>query len=148
MTEKTVPSKPFHFEFLPRAAPEAVALAQALGEEVAAEFGPRDEESFALVVRDGDTVLGGVNGLIHWRWLYVAQFYVEPHARAKNVGAALLARTEDFARQKACAGIYLDTFSPRARRFYECNGFKRAGEIANFPPGAARAFLYKPLKSG
>ncbi|PPQ31577.1 hypothetical protein CCR94_08480 [Rhodoblastus sphagnicola] len=134
----------FHIEIAARDASEAQANAQALGAEVAAEFGPRDEEAFALVARDGAGArIGGVNGVIHWRWLYIAQFYVAPRARRAGLGRALLARAESLARAKNCVGIYLDTFSPAARAFYERGGFVIAGRIENFPPGAARVFLSK-----
>jgi GNAT superfamily N-acetyltransferase len=144
MTEKTT----FHIEYLAREAEDAQATAQALGAEVAAQYGPRDEESFALVARDAEGApLGGVNGVIHWRWLYIAQFYVTPEKRGQGLGAALLAQAEQLARAANCVGVYLDTFSATARAFYERNGFAPAGEISNFPPGAARVFLSKALES-
>ena len=114
----------------------------ALGAEVAAEFGPRDEHTFALLARDArGLVVGGVNGVIHWRWLYVAQFYVAPQARGAGLGGALLGRAENFARENNCVGIYLDTFSAAACAFYQRRGFEIVGRIENFPPGAARVFL-------
>jgi GNAT superfamily N-acetyltransferase len=134
----------FSIELAPRESSEAQALAQALGGEVAAEFGPRDEQTFALLARDSKgLVVGGVNGVIHWRWLYVAQFYVAPGARGAGLGCALLAEAERLARAKHCVGIYLDTFSEAASAFYQRRGFVIAGKIDNFPPGAARAFLSK-----
>ena len=120
--------------------------AEGLAREVAAEFGPRDEKPFALVARDhSGGWIGGINGVIHWRWLYVAQFFVAPDWRERGVGAALLRKAQDLARENRCVGIYLDTFSPRAKGFYEKSGFIVAGRIENFPPGASRSFLFKPL---
>jgi GNAT superfamily N-acetyltransferase len=136
----------FLIELAAREASEAQANAQALGAEVAAEFGPRDEQTFALVARDGaGAPVGGVNGVIHWRWLYIAQFYVAPQARGRGLGCALLSQAEDFAHANNCVGLYLDTFSAKACAFYEHRGFVPAGEIGNFPPGAARVFLSKTL---
>ncbi len=122
------------------------ATAARLAEEVAAEFGSRDESPFALAAHDGSGGwIGGINGVIHWRWLYVAQFFVAPDWRGQGVGRALLAEAEVFARETNCVGLYLDTFSPAAERFYRAQGFAVAGRIENFPPGAARIFLSKPL---
>jgi GNAT superfamily N-acetyltransferase len=136
----------FSIGLAPRESSDAQASARALGEEVAAQFGPRDEKTFALVARDATgAVLGGVNGVIHWRWLYVAQVYVAPQARGAGLGCALLARAEDFAHENNCVGIYLDTFSADACAFYQRRGFAVAGRIENFPPGAARVFLAKKL---
>lgn len=119
---------------------------ESLAAEVAAEFGPRAEQSFALSASDAaGGWIGGINGLIHWRWLYVAQFFIAPDWRGRGLGRALLVEAEKLAREKDCVGIYLDTFSPRALAFYRANGFAVAGRIENFPPGAARTFLSKPL---
>lgn len=145
MTDATA-SAAFHIEVAAREASAPQANARALGAEVAAQFGPRHEQTFALVARDAaGAVLGGVNGLIHWRWLYIAQFYVAPTTRGQGLGCALLAQAEAFARENNCVGVYLDTFSPTARAFYERRGFVAAGEIGDFPPGAARVFLAKSL---
>lgn len=138
--------KSFSIDLVARESSDASETARALGIEVAAQFGPRDERTFALVARgEGGAVLGGLNGVIHWRWLYVAQFYVAPSARGRGVGGALLDRAERLARETGCVGIYLDTFSPAARAFYERRGFAKSGRIDNFPPGAARVFLAKTL---
>ncbi|MCI4678225.1 GNAT family N-acetyltransferase [Rhodoblastus acidophilus] len=117
-----------------------------LADEVAAEFGPRDESSFALAARDAAGCrIGGIKGVIHWRWLYVAQFFVASSWRGRGLGRALLRQAEALAREKDCVGLYLDTFSPRAEKFYLAQGFTVAGRIENFPPGAARIFLFKSL---
>jgi len=136
----------FSIELAPRESSDAQATARALGVEVADEFGPRDEETFALVARDVEgNAVGGVNGVIHWRWLYVAQFFVAPRARGAGLGCALLARAENFARERNCVGIYLDTFSDAACAFYQRRGFAIVGRIGNFPPGAKRVFLARAL---
>ncbi len=117
-----------------------------LAEDVAATFGPRDESPFALAAHEfSGGWIGGIRGVIHWRWLYVAQLFVAPGWRGQGLGRALLAEAESLAREKNCVGIYLDTFSPNAEGFYRAQGFAVAGRIENFPPGAARTFLSKPL---
>lgn len=150
MTEKLPRPKTISTSFVivREAGPHAGAYArEALAAEVAAEFGPRDEAPFALVARDGSGApAGGVNGVIHWRWLYVAQFYVTPDWRGRGLGRALLAEAEALAHANNCVGLYLDTFSERALNFYRSRGFSEAGRIGNFPPGATRTFLVKPLR--
>ncbi|MCW2316298.1 GNAT superfamily N-acetyltransferase [Rhodoblastus acidophilus] len=138
--------KLFSIDLVARESSAASETARALGIEVAAQFGPREEQTFALIARAAaGAVVGGLNGVIHWRWLYVAQFRVAPPARGRGVGGALLDRAERLARETDCVGIYLDTFSPAACAFYERRGFAKAGQIDNFPPGAARVFLAKKL---
>jgi GNAT superfamily N-acetyltransferase len=141
------PPQPKNFCIRREAAPESGQMTrEALAAEVATEFGPRDECAFVLAARDAaGGWIGGINGVIHWRWLYVAQFLVAPDWRGQGLGCALLAEAESLARETSCVGIYLDTFSPRALDFYRANGFAVAGRIENFPPGAARTYLSKSL---
>ncbi len=121
--------------------------AEFLAREVAAIYGPRDETAFALAARDaGGGWIGGVNGVIHWRWLYIGQFFLQPDWRGRGLGRALLAEAEKLALENACVGVYLDTFDPDALAFYRKCGFDVVGRIDNFPPGAARTFLSKKLR--
>src|SRR5208282_1581289 len=100
----------------------------------------------AIVARDADGALvAGLNGVSHWRWLYVRHFFVEPGWRGRGLGRRLLARAEQAARARGCVGVYLDTFEEGAAIFYERCGFARCGRIENFPLGAARIFLRKAL---
>ncbi|MDE2018522.1 MAG: GNAT family N-acetyltransferase [Hyphomicrobiales bacterium] len=125
---------------------ERVGLA--LGAEVAAAFGPRDEAALSLMARDGaGAPVGGLLGASHWRWLYVRQLWVAPEARGTGVGRALMERAEAIARARGCAGAYLDTFSPDAARFYAAMGYAEAGRIEGFPPGHARRYFAKRFES-
>jgi GNAT superfamily N-acetyltransferase len=145
MTENAPPKKPFCIT-RETTADSAAATAGALSQEVAALYGPRDESGFSLAARDGDGVwIGGMVGVIHWRWLYVRQFFVAPDWRRQGLGRALLGAAERLAQENACAGIYLDTFDRGALAFYGRCGFALAGQIDNFPPGAARYFLSRDL---
>jgi GNAT superfamily N-acetyltransferase len=125
---------------------ESAEIAARLAEEIAARHGPRDETSLFIEARDDDgALLCGMNGVVHWRWLYVRHFWVAPERRKQGLGRALMAEVERLAREKGCVGIYLDTFDEGAARFYARSGFARCGQIENFPPGATRIFLAKRL---
>jgi GNAT superfamily N-acetyltransferase len=139
--------EPKSFRVARETGPDAGALTAArLADDVTATFGPRDESPFALAAHDASGGwIGGIKGVIHWRWLYVAQFFVAPDWRGKGVGRALLGEAEALAREKNCVGLYLDTFSPAAENFYRAQGFAMAGRIDNLPPGASRTFLSKQL---
>jgi GNAT superfamily N-acetyltransferase len=120
--------------------------AERLSVEVAEFYGSRDEKPFILTASDPAGVwIGGLNGVIHWRWLYIAQLFVAPDRRGLGVGRGLLAEAEALAREHGCVGMYLDSFSPRALDFYRANGFAVFGRIENFPPGAARTFLKRTI---
>jgi GNAT superfamily N-acetyltransferase len=141
MTKKPPEEKPP----LTVAAQECADVAARLGEDIAAQFGPRDEAPLSIALRDGDELLGGLNGVAHWRWLYIRHVWVAPAQRGQGLGARLLEEAERIARQRGCIGVYIDTFEPRVAQFYERAGFVRVGEIADFPLGAQRIFLSKRL---
>ena len=126
---------------------ESAEIAARLGDEIAEQFGPRDERAVCVVARDPQGILiAGLNGVSHWRWLYIRHLWVEPTHRGRGLGRRLMAEAERLAGQRGCVGIYIDTFDRAAAAFYEALGFARAGEIVGFPPGHARLFLRKPLQ--
>ncbi|MGD9543200.1 MAG: GNAT family N-acetyltransferase [Methylocystis sp.] len=126
---------------------ESAELAARLGDEVADHFGPRDERPVCIVARDPQgSLVAGLNGVSHWRWLYVRHLWVDKPRRSRGLGRLLMAEAERLARARGCVGVYVDTFDSRAAAFYEGLGFARAGEIDGFPPGHARLFFRKPLQ--
>ena len=132
------------FDFID--ARETPEIGVILGVEVGDRLGPRDERPFSILARDGSgAVVAGLNGVSHWRWLYVRHLYVAPGWRGQGLGGRLLAEAEQAARARGCVGVYLDTFEESAAVFYERRGFVRHGRIENFPVGAARIFLSKAL---
>lgn len=125
---------------------ESAELAARLGEEIAARFGPRGETPVSIVAHDPQgTLVAGLNGASHWRWLYIRHLWVAQSQRGSGWGRRLIAEAERVAEERGCVGLYVDTFDPRAAAFYEALGFTRAGEIVGFPPGHARCFLSKVL---
>jgi GNAT superfamily N-acetyltransferase len=125
---------------------ESPWIAELLASEVASRLGPRDEQSFSILASDAQGgLIGGVNGVSHWRWLYVRHFFVAPEWRRRGFGRKLMAQAEALAENRNCVGLYLDTFEESAAAFYESCGFARCGAIENFPVGAARIFLKKEL---
>ncbi len=126
---------------------ESAELAARLGEEIAVQFGPRDEKPVSITAHDArGTLVAGLNGVSHWRWLYVRHLWVETSQRGRGLGRRLIAQAERVARDRGCVGVYVDTFDPRAGAFYEALGFTRAGEIVGFPPGHARLLFRKSLQ--
>ena len=149
MTRKPGPDKPLILMLYDRDDERGSKLVSTrLGAEIAAHFGPRNEAPLSILAYHGDALIGGLNGGTHWGWCYIRQFWVEESWRKRGVGRRLLAHAEMEARARQCVGLYLDTFDPGAAQFYEHCGFLRFGQIDDFPPGHARAFLYKKLPTG
>jgi GNAT superfamily N-acetyltransferase len=127
----------------------SACVGEALGVEIAARFGPRNETPLSIRAYDDRHVLvGGLNGCTHWSWCYIRHFWVEASWRGRGVGRRLMDRAETEAVMRKCVGLYLDTFDPAAEKFYESCGFRRFGRIDGFPPGHTRRFLYKELSPG
>lgn len=123
-------------------------VAERLGAEIAARFGPRDEAPFSIRAAGPDgAVLAGVDGVTHWRWLYVRHLWVAEEGRGQGVGRRLLQEAERLARARGCVGLYLDTFDAGAAAFYERCGFARFGAIEDFLPGHRRIYLERRLST-
>jgi GNAT superfamily N-acetyltransferase len=90
----------------------------------------------------GGMILGGLLGGIWGGWMLVRSLWVAPGLRGQKLGAALMARAHDYAREKSCTHAHLRTASYEARPFYEKLGYRVYGELKNHPVAPhARYFL-------
>lgn len=111
-----------------------------------AQAGDGKSELLALVVRDEQgEILGGLYGRFFYRWLFIELLSVPEQARGDGMGSKLMRMAEDLAREKACVGIWLDTFSFQAPQFYQKLGYSELGQIVDYPPGHRRHFFQKRL---
>lgn len=100
----------------------------------------------SLVLRDaGGGVIGGLIGETNKGWLFVKALWVDEPHRGEGFGGQLLAAAESAARERACIGVYLDTYSYQARPFYEKAGYAVFGELPDHPPGGAKYYLAKRI---
>jgi GNAT superfamily N-acetyltransferase len=108
---------------------------------------PEEWQELVISVEADDTAaLGGLTGHMHWQWLFVERLWVEATARRKGIGAQLLAKAEQTARERGCLGSWLDTFSFQARDFYHRQGYEEFGALLDFPPGYSRHYMWKRLR--
>jgi GNAT superfamily N-acetyltransferase len=113
----------------------------------AAKAGDGLSEKFAFFVRDEatDAVLGGLHGRILYRWLFIELLVVPEQARGQRMGGQLMEMAEDFARERSCVGIWLDTFDFQAPDFYRKHGYQAFGHLEDYPLGHKRLFFQKRL---
>lgn len=113
----------------------------------AAKAGDGLSEKFAFFVRDEatDAVLGGLHGRILYRWLFIELLVVPEQARGQRMGGQLMEMAEDFARERSCIGIWLDTFDFQAPDFYRKHGYQAFAQLEDYPPGHQRLFFQKRL---
>jgi GNAT superfamily N-acetyltransferase len=113
----------------------------------ASKAGDGGADKFAFLVRDDDDeqVLGGLSGKLLYRWMFIELLAVPERARGQGIGSRLMAMAEEWAREKNCVGIWLDTFDFQAPEFYRSLGYSEFGQIDNYPPGHRRFYFLKRL---
>lgn len=94
-----------------------------------------------LCVRIDGRVRAGLLGRSAWRWLRIDTVWVDEPLRGSGVGRALLERAESIARERRCLGMHLDTLGFQAPGFYDKLGFRRFGEIEDYPDVTSVYFL-------
>ena len=104
------------------------------------------EEGFAplyVFLRDGDgSLVGGLLADTYWGWLSIHIVWIDERYRGQNYGERLIAVAEGEARQRGCAHVQLDTLSFQARPFYEKQGYRVYGSLADFPAGSGHVRYY------
>jgi GNAT superfamily N-acetyltransferase len=110
-----------------------------------ARLGPADMRPLAILIRSqhDEVTIGGLLGRTSFRRLFIELLFVPESLRGQGVGRDLLQKAEVEAKTRGCLGVWLETFSADAHRFYEANGYRTFGEIADYPPGNTRYFLSK-----
>lgn len=113
----------------------------------AAKAGDGLSEKFAFFVRDEttDAVIGGLHGRVLYRWCFIELLVVPEQARGQRMGSRLMEMAEDFARERNCVGVWLDTFDFQAPEFYRKHGYASFGQLDDYPPGHQRLFFQKRL---
>jgi len=105
---------------------------------------PGRDQRFAILLRDGDgTLVGGLDGLIGWEWLFFDNLWVHDALKGQGYGRDLLARAERRALECGCHSAWLDTF--QALGFYQKCGYSVFGALPDYPAGQTRYFLSKRL---
>jgi GNAT superfamily N-acetyltransferase len=90
--------------------------------------------------------LGGICGKKLYDSFQIELLYVEKNYRNSKeymIGKTLLEAAEKAARDFGCKDIWLETFSPRAKGFYEDNKYKLMGQVGSRQP---RFILWKSLE--
>jgi GNAT superfamily N-acetyltransferase len=73
-----------------------------------------------------------------------SEFLAVPEtARHSGLGTELLSRAEQIAKDRGCAGVWLDTYQFQAPDFYRKHGYQEFGRIADHPRGSQRLFFMK-----
>ena len=113
------------------------------------DVGPARKEALAVFVRDeAGAIVGGISGYTAWGWLYVQWLWVDEKLRGRRMAGQMLDAAEAEAMRRGCLGSFIDTFSPKAARAYERQGYRPFGTLEDFPVGRSRIFMQKKLQDG
>lgn len=104
-------------------------------------------EDLAVVIREleSKTIVGGLWAHTSWEWLNVELIFVPESLRRQGIARNLIAMAEEEAVRRGCHSAWLDTLNQEACSLYERLGYKRFGELKDFPKGGSRTFLKKQL---
>lgn len=112
----------------------------------AADVGPSERKSLAVIIRDeSGKAIGGISGYTGWGWLFTQLLFVPEPLRGQGMAGRLLEVAETEAIARGCHGAWIDTFNPQALRAYQRQGYEIFGELPDFPMSRSRFFLRKRL---
>lgn len=92
-----------------------------------------------LVAEDGDERIGMVFVRVDQEHVaHIGAMWVDPNARGRGIGRALLDEALDFARERhaAMAELWAPAASKAAIALYEAVGFSRTGKSSTLRPGS------------
>jgi GNAT superfamily N-acetyltransferase len=109
------------------------------------KLGKQRYKRFAISLRDGNKIVGGIIGELWTAVLYIQYFWLEQKFRKKGFGGKLIKTIEDEARRLGATRAYVDTMSFQAPGFYRANGYEEFGSIEGYPGGVTRHWFTKSL---
>jgi GNAT superfamily N-acetyltransferase len=109
------------------------------------KMGKQKYKRFAVSLREGNAVVGGIVGEVWAGVLFIQLFWLDQGLRRKGFGAKLIKAIEDEARRFGATRAYLDTMSFQAPGFYRIRGYEEFGSIEGYPGGVTRHWFTKTL---
>lgn len=122
------------------------AIRKPLAAYNASKVGDKPSGPLAILLRDSEgQVQGGLWANYYYDWLCVDLLVVPEAVRGQQLGSKMLRQAENWAKEKGCVGIWLDSFSFQAPGFYEKQGYSVFGVLDRYPGDTQRVFLQKML---
>ena len=135
------------FDSGPATADDHAVIDRAIDAFNAEKTGIDDSRPVGISIRDeSGRLVGGLKGTTGLGWLHVAVIWLDEGHRGRGLGAELLRRAENVARERGCRGVCLTSFSFQAPGFYTRRGYQIFGELEEYPPGESLFFLRKTIK--
>lgn len=97
----------------------------------------------AFARADDGSICGGIKANVYWNGVEIDVLWVSAAHSGKDVGASLIRKIEDFAREKGAVVAYLKTVD--AKGFYERCGYEVYGTLEDRPIGTVLYHMKKRL---
>jgi GNAT superfamily N-acetyltransferase len=128
-------------------ASDIAVLERGLHAYEAARLGSPEHAHFAVLLRDSeDRVIGGIDGHVMWRRLFIKTVWLPEVWRGQGYGTRMMREVEAEARRRRCLSLWLTALGPRACRFYSRLGFDIIGVLDDYVAGQALFTLHKVLQ--
>lgn len=85
--------------------------------------GRPDPQPFSLAVREGGTIVGGINAIVHWDVIFIEHVWVSDALRGRGLGRDLMAQAEAEGARRGAVKAILDTNDWQAPGFYAKLGY-------------------------
>jgi GNAT superfamily N-acetyltransferase len=108
-------------------------------------MGKQKYKRFAISLRDGTVIVGGIVGEVWTAVLFIQFFWLEQRFRGKGFGTKLIKAIEREAKRFGATHSYVDTMSFQAPGFYRRCGYRKFGSIKGYPRGVTRHWFTKVL---
>jgi len=109
------------------------------------KMGKQKYKRFAVSLRQGGKIVGGIVGEVWTTVLFIQLFWIEQKLRGKDYGTKLIKAIEDEARRFGATHSYVDTMSFQAPGFYRACGYRKFGSIKGYPGSVTRHWFTKSL---
>jgi GNAT superfamily N-acetyltransferase len=109
------------------------------------KMGKQKYKRFAISLREGDKIVGGIIGEVWTTVLFIQLFWMEQRHRGKDYGTKLIRAIEEEARRFGATRSYVDTMSFQGPGFYRTCGYREFGSLEGYPDGVTRHWFTKSL---
>jgi ribosomal protein S18 acetylase RimI-like enzyme len=108
--------------------------------------GRPDPQPFSLAVREGETIVGGINAIVQWDVIFIEHVWVSDGLRGRGLGRDLMARAEAEGVRLGAVKAILDTNDWQAPGFYAKLGYTPFGTYRYDAESKECILLVKPLE--
>jgi N-acetylglutamate synthase-like GNAT family acetyltransferase len=109
------------------------------------KMGKQKYKRFAISLREGNKIVGGIVGEVWTAVLFIQFFWIEQKLRGKDYGTKLIKAIEGEAKRFGATQSYVDTMSFQAPGFYRACGYEEFGSIEGYPDNVTRHWFTKSL---